>query len=601
MRGAPAHPPRWKRPRSAARWVPVLALCLAAACSDVRVVAVEIAVIELTPPTASIMVGESVQIEARVLDGSGNTLSGHEIEWSSSDPGAAPVDEAGLVRGVEAGYATITAASAGWQASADVAVNRPSPELTAITPANGQRLETLDLVLTGSNFEDEVTSVDLGDGITIDAITVSTPESITVRVTIGANAELGARQASVTNPPPGGGTAILADGFTVRAEHPSPAVTAVSPASGQREETLDIVLGGTGFLDGVTTVSFGPGIAVDDIEVASPSSLSATIRIAAAAALGARDVSVSNPAPGGGTASLAGGFTVEAANPLPTVTGVSPAAGQRQATLDVALTGSGFMDGATAVTFGPGVSVNDITVHGATTLTVAIVIAADAELGARDVTVTNPGPGGGHTSLAGAFTVLPENPTPTIDSASPSAVQRRDARDVTLTGSGFLADVTSVTFGPDIAVDDVQVIGPTSLIASIRISAGAALGSRDIAVTNPAPGGGTGTLEDGFTVLEENPAPSATAVLPEIGLRGATMNVTLVGSGFVQGLTSVSFGPDITVNSLTVHLWTSLSVNITIGADAALGRRDVSVTNAPPGGGTFIMHDAFTVAGLGGG
>jgi hypothetical protein len=68
----------------------------------------------------------------------------------------------------------------------------------------------------------------------------------------------------------------------------------------------------------------------------------------------------------------------------------------------------------------------------------------------------------------------------------------------------------------------------------------------------------------------------------------------------VQGLTTVSFGEDITVNAVTVVFWTSLSVQITIGSTASPGRRDIAVTNAAPGGGTFIMRNGFLVQAGGG-
>jgi hypothetical protein len=536
-----------------------------------------------------------VLIQARLLDRYDNLLSGRDIVWSSSDPAAVPVDETGLVQGAAAGYAIVTAASGPLRATAEIAVNRPAPGLISAQPSSAQRLQTLDLVLTGSNFQDGATIVDLGDAITIDAVSVTAPESITLRVTIRPGAQLGARNISVTTLSPGGGTATLPGGFTVLAEHPAPAVTTVSPAAGQREEALQVTIGGAGFIQDLTTVSLGADITVDAIDVASPSSLTATIRIGAAAALGARDVSVSNPAPGGGAAALPGGFTVRAANPLPTLTDASPADGQRQTTLDVTLTGSGFLMGSTTVTFGSGVSVNRVAVASSTALTATITIASGASLGPRNVSVTNPPPGGGSSVFAGGFTVLQENPAPSIASASPSTGQRRDILDVSLTGSGFIPNLTTVTFGPDITVNAVQINGPTSLTANIRIGSAASLGTRDVSATNAAPGGGTGTLPNGFTVLQENPAPSVTMALPDFAPADVTTNITLIGSGFVQGLTSVSFGADITVNSVNVVFWTSLIANITIGKNAAKGPRNVSVTNPAPGGGTFIMNDGFIV------
>ncbi len=250
---------------------------------------------------------------------------------------------------------------------------------------------------------------------------------------------------------------------------------------------------------------------------------------------------------------------------------------------------------ATTVSFGPNISVSAVTVSSATSLTATIAISAGAALGPRNVTVTNPAPGGGSATRTGGFTVLPEHPQPTIDDIEPSTMQRRDTRDITLTGSGFVPGVTTVSFGPDITIEEVRVNSPTSLTATIRIHSGATLGTRPVSATNPAPGGGTATLSDRFTVLQENPAPSASEVIPAIGHPGSTLTITILGSGFVQGLTSVSFGQGITVNSVNVIFWTSLTASITIAPGAQPGFRDVSVNNSPPGGGTFIMHDAFRV------
>jgi hypothetical protein len=574
---------------------PVVGLSIAVACTEVRVVAVEISVMALEPPSASILIGDSVRLEARLLDGAGNLLSGHPIHWSSSDPDRVPVDETGLVRGLAAAEATITATASGQSAGSEVVVQWPAPGLTAVEPSRAQRLEVVDLVLTGAHFEDGVTTVDLGPGIDIDTVETNGPGSMAVRVIITAGAQLGLRDITVRNPPPGGGAATLRGGFTVLAEHPSPTLTTLSPAEGQREETLAVTLTGGGFVQDLTTVSFGPDIVVVSTGVASPGALTATIAIGESAALGARDVSVTNPTPGGGTATLAGGFTVKAANPVPAVTAVSPQGGQRQETVEVTVTGSGFLTGATGVSFGDGVRVDAISVESPTALTATLTIAADAELGARDVTVTTPPPGGGTARLADGFTVHPENPSPTVTGVDPNAGQRRDRLDVTLTGSGFVEGLTTPGFGPDITIHEVRVDDGTSLTANISIGSGATLGARAVTVTNPAPGGGTGTLPNGFTVLEENPAPTATAAIPETGARGMTLTVTLVGSGFVQGLTSVSFGEGITVNSVNVVFWTSLNATITIAPNAEAGPRDVAVTNAPPGGGTFIMHDGFTV------
>jgi hypothetical protein len=574
--------------------VPILGLHAVVSCSEIRVIAVEIATIELEPTTAAIVVGESVQLEARLRDEAGNLLTGRDIKWSSSDPVAAPVDERGLVRGEAPGAATITAASAEWRASAEIAVNRPEPRLTAIQPASAQRLQTVDLTLTGSNFEEAATTVDLGAGITLDNVTIASPQSINVRATVQVGATLGPRNISVTNAGPGGGTATLANGFTVLAQHPAPSLTAVSPGEGQRQTTVPVTLTGSGFVSGLTTVSFGPDITVSDVAVVSATSLTATLVIGSGASLGARNVTVTNPAPGGGSATLAGRFTVLDANPVPTLSAVSPAEGQRNTAVPVTLTGSGFVSGLTTVSFGPDITVNDVAVVSATSLTATLVIEPSASLGAPNVTVTNPAPGGGSATLVGGFTVVDANPIPTLSAVSPAEGQRQATLPVTLTGSGFGAGLTTVSFGPDITVSDVVVVSATSLTATLVIGSGASLGARNVTVTNPAPGGGSATLTGGFTVRAANPVPSLTAVSPAEGQRLTSLNVILTGSGFMDA-TTVSFGPDISVSAVTVSSATSLTATIGIPAGATLGPRDVTVTNPAPGGGSATRTGGFTV------
>jgi hypothetical protein len=95
-----------------------------------------------------------------------------------------------------------------------------------------------------------------------------------------------------------------------------------------------------------------------------------------------------------------------------TVTGVNPSGGTQGQCLTVIITGTGFT-GATAVNFGTGITVNSFTVNSDTQITANICIAADAALGARDVSVTTTGGTGTGTAL---FTVN----APVVPRASPT-------------------------------------------------------------------------------------------------------------------------------------------------------------------------------------
>lgn len=397
---------RSSRRARARGWLPALALCVSASCSDVDVVTVEIAVIELEPRTATILAGESVKLDARLLDETGNVLKGRDIVWSSSDSAAASVDADGLVHGNGAGQAAITAASGALHATADITVHRPAPTLAAVQPSSAQRLQAVDLVLTGSGFAPGLTTVSLGSGITLGAVQVNSATSITVRATVLAGTQLGARDVSVAIPGPGGGTATLAGAFTVLPEHPAPGVTAATPNAGQRRDQFDVRLTGTGFVPNVTTVSFGPDVTVNSLQVHGGTSLTANIRIGPDAELGSRAVTVTNGPPGGGTATRANAFTVLEENPAPSATRALPESGRRGSTLGVILLGSGFVQGLTSVSFGEGITVNSVSVVFWTSLTANITIAPDAALGPRNVTVTNPAPGGGTFIMNGGFHVL---------------------------------------------------------------------------------------------------------------------------------------------------------------------------------------------------
>ncbi|HVH68406.1 MAG TPA: Ig-like domain-containing protein, partial [Gemmatimonadales bacterium] len=81
-----------------------------------------VASVVLSPATASVGVGATVQLTATPKDQSGNSLSGRTITWASSAPALASVSATGLVTGLAAGTVTITATSEGQTGSATVTV-----------------------------------------------------------------------------------------------------------------------------------------------------------------------------------------------------------------------------------------------------------------------------------------------------------------------------------------------------------------------------------------------------------------------------------------------------------------------------------------------
>jgi len=88
--------------------------------------AVPVASVTVSPASASLQVGNTVQLAATPKDASGNALSGRVITWATSNAAVATVSVTGLVTGVVAGSATITATSEGQSGIAGVTVTAPS-------------------------------------------------------------------------------------------------------------------------------------------------------------------------------------------------------------------------------------------------------------------------------------------------------------------------------------------------------------------------------------------------------------------------------------------------------------------------------------------
>jgi hypothetical protein len=84
------------------------------------------------------------------------------------------------------------------------------PTISSVNPSSAYWGQSLPVVITGTNFTG-VTAVNFGTGITSN-FTVNSTTQITANITVAPGADAGARDISVTTP---GGTATLADGFTV--------------------------------------------------------------------------------------------------------------------------------------------------------------------------------------------------------------------------------------------------------------------------------------------------------------------------------------------------------------------------------------------------
>ena len=470
-----------------------------------------------------------------------------------------------------AGTATVSvtnpAPGGGTSANLSFTINAASaPALTSLAPTSATAGgAAFTFTLTGTGFVAGAT-VNFGSN---PAITPSSVTSTQIVVTIPAADIATAGMVNVTVTNPGGGGTSNAQTFAIN--NPAPTVTSLSPSSATAGgAAFSLTVNGTGFVS-TSVVKFN-GVAKTATFV-SATQLTAAITAADIATAGTATVSVTNPAPGGGTSGNLS-FTINAAS-APALTSLAPtSATAGGAAFTFTLTGTGFVAGAT-VNFGsnPAITPSSVT----STQIVATIPAADiATAGTVNVTVTNPA--GSGTSNAQTFAI--NNPAPTVTSLSPmSATAGGAAFSLTVNGTGFVS--TSVVKFNGVA-KTTTFVSATQLTAAITAADIATAGTATVIVTNPVPGGGTsGNLS--FTINAAS-APTLTSFAPTSATAGgAAFTFTLTGTGFVAGAT-VNFGsnPAITPSSVTS---TQIVVTIPAADIATAGTVNVTVTN-PGGGGT---------------
>ena len=456
------------------------------------------------------------------------------------------------------------------------------PTITGISPASrGQSATNQNLTLTGTNFVNGAVVTFANSGVTVNSTTFNSATSLTVNVTVAANASLGTSTVTETNPDTG--TFTSGSIFTVNA---APTVTAVSPTSlNQGATSQALTVSGTGFVSGATPTFSGTGITVNSTTFVNATTLTVNVTIAGGATVGSSTITVTNPDAGNGTSGAI--FTV---NPAPTITGVSPSslnAGAVNQSLTV--TGTDFVSGASLATAfsGSNITVLSTTFVNATTLTVNVSISSSAATGPRTFTVAN-----GDGSIATSGSIFTVNAAPTVTAVSPTSLaQGATNQSLTITGTDFVsgASLATVFSGTGITVNSTTLNSATSLTVNISITGGAPTGTRVITVTN-----GDGSIATSGSIFTVNAAPTVTAVSPTSRGQGATsQNLTVSGTGFESGATATFSNTGITVNSTTYVSATSLTVKVTIAGNATVGSGTITVMN--PDDGSATSGSIFTV------
>src|SRR6267378_2306746 len=113
-------------------------------------VPVPVASVTVAPPTASVPVGQTVQLTATTKDASQNVLTGRVVTWGSNNTAAATVSATGLVTGVGQGQVTITATSETKSGTATVTVTPVPVASVTVAPSTASLLIGLTVQLTAT-------------------------------------------------------------------------------------------------------------------------------------------------------------------------------------------------------------------------------------------------------------------------------------------------------------------------------------------------------------------------------------------------------------------------------------------------------------------
>src|SRR4029453_17585863 len=220
--------------------------------------------------------------------------------------------------------------------------------------------------------------------------------------------------------------------------------------------------------------------------------------------------------------------------------------------------------------------------------------------GTAGITVSNPAPGGG-TSNAVDFTILQTNPEPTITSLNPSTANVGSTHfSLTVTGTNFVSGSMVRWNG---ANRPTTFVSSTQLTAAIPATDVATAGTANVAVFNPAPGGGTSNAV-AFTISQTNPAPTITGLNPASATAGSpAFTLTVSGTNFVSGSMVRWNGANRTTTFVSA---TQLTASIPAGDIATTGTANVVVFNPAPGGGvsnalnfSILPPPQVTIGGVG--
>lgn len=325
----------------------------------------------------------------------------------------------------------------------------PVSEISSLAVAAGPALTGAGESLSCRSAAGSITCVSIGTG----SSTISNGVVATVTAIISLAATSSSDSIPISNLtaafPDGTLAAITGSGGIITLGNPVPTISSLSPANATAGTTaFTLAVNGTGFVNGSVVNWNG---SARTTRLVSATQLAAAITAADIAAAGTAQVTVLNPAPGGGTSS-AKAFAINTPNLAPSISSLSPSSVTAgAAAFNLAINGKGFVNGSVVNWNG---SARTTTYTSATQLAAAITAADIATAGTAQITVSNPVTSGGTSApfamsitAALSFSLL-GRPSEVTGVANGSTVNPTTAPSG-LTGRVVASGSGTVNFAPD--------------------------------------------------------------------------------------------------------------------------------------------------------
>ncbi len=356
-----------------------------------------------------------------------------------------------------------------------VGTGTSAPVITSISPSSvPANSAAFTLAVGGIQFVNGDTVLWMAGNLS-STLSTTYGSALELSATVPANlvASVGTASVSVQHPD---GRRSNAVPFTVT--NPVPVLGALSPSSvrfGSPSFTLSLT---GGFFMNAATVQWNTGGGNKTLLAStwiSATQITAVVPASLVAATGKANIDVTNPGPGGGTASLpfsiSGAVSIKSSNP-------TQIAALTASTLTV--NGAGFQAGAQVLI---GSVMLPTVLTSAAQLSVAIPSDAIASAGTVSLQVVNPDGG-----VSNALSIRVVNGKPTVTSVSPSSITAGGPTfTLTVAGTRFMS-ASVVKFGGKAVV--TTFVSSGLLHAVIPSASFATKGSYTVSVTNPTPGGG---------------------------------------------------------------------------------------------------------------